>query len=601
MRPLCFLPLLTATPALADTLAAGDAATLLNIDDGFIGGLMLPTALAFLPDGRIVVTQKAGAVRLFEANGMPAAVSTIGTFTVDTESEKGLLNVLVHPEFATNRLLIFYYSAADGGTPPPMGTGGGSDNNRHRVVTIRLGENNMLEMATQKVLLQNLRGPANHDGGALSIYGDKLFVGVGDTGANSGVAPSAMRVTNYASTCLTDPNGKVLRINLDGTIPTDNPLVGKASSACGALPGGPPGAATMTGVRTEIFAWGFRNPWRVWADPKSGNLWVGDVGEVTYEEINVVPKAGGKHFGWPFREGDQGMAATQCAGIAPGSNCVDPAYFCQHSDNTMQPANPAVARECNSLTGGIILDACEWPASIQGRYVFGDYESRQSWSLAVNAARDGVSGQRAGLFAGEGAGPVHYAENAGALSVVMHAGNGRVTRISPKMPEASCTGGGGMGGSGGTGGGGPSGGAAGMAGGGKAGGSSGGMSAGGTGGSSPVAGGTGGASTGGASPSNGGTSAGGSSPASGGSSPAAGGSGNTPSAGGRSPSGGSGNPTSGGSTGNPSAGAAGDAGGGDDGGCGCRVAGSQSGGLAAVVAALGLSFLFGRRRRSRRS
>src|SRR4029079_5474878 len=107
--------------------------------------------------------------------------STAGTFTVDTESEKGLLHVLLHPNFASNRLLIFYYSAAD--------SIGGTDLDRHRVVTVPLGTNDQLDMTQETILVRGLRGPANHDGGAIAIGPDgKLYVGDGDTGCNSGLA-----------------------------------------------------------------------------------------------------------------------------------------------------------------------------------------------------------------------------------------------------------------------------------------------------------------------------------------------------------------------------------------------------------------------------
>src|SRR5262245_40611397 len=113
---------LYATPAAADTLSSGGPNDLFSIDDGFIGDLEVPTSMAFLPDGRIVVTEKGGLngastsdanVKLYEANGTYIGIA--GTFDVsDLHQEQGLLKVLVHPDFATNRLLVFYYSRADG-------------------------------------------------------------------------------------------------------------------------------------------------------------------------------------------------------------------------------------------------------------------------------------------------------------------------------------------------------------------------------------------------------------------------------------------------------------------------------------------------------
>src|SRR5678810_1290057 len=112
-----------------------------------------------------------------------------------------------------------YYSAA-------MSIGG-TDVARHRVVTVALGNNDTIDTSQETILVQGLRGPANHDGGALAIGPDgKLYIGVGDTGCNSNTAPEPVYTpTNFFATCLTVPNGKILRVNLDGSIPNDNPLV----------------------------------------------------------------------------------------------------------------------------------------------------------------------------------------------------------------------------------------------------------------------------------------------------------------------------------------------------------------------------------------
>jgi MYXO-CTERM domain-containing protein len=351
----------------------------------------------------------------------------------------------VDPDFASNGRLIFYYSAA-----------GGTDENRHRVASYVLGANGQLDMGTERVLVTNLRGPANHDGGAMAIGPDgKLYVGVGDTGCNSNQQPETQYTpTNFFATCLTNGNGKVLRVNLDGTIPPDNPLSNVSQvSACGDSCRADPGTTTAP-PRTDVWVWGFRNPWRFWFDPQTGNLWLGDVGEISYEEINVIPpNGGGRHYGWPWREGAQGHPASACRDITPDvGDCVDPAYYCKHGG---RQAN--VDSGCDSITGGVIIDSCEWPAAFRGRYYFSDNSNRNIYSVETTANRGGVVGGSRQNFATASGQPVHIAIGPdGALywSVIAGADSSYVTRAGPRNPEQCATpdggtgsGGGGAGGS----------------------------------------------------------------------------------------------------------------------------------------------------------
>jgi len=414
--------------------AAQRAATLFTLTN-FVTGLTEPTGFAFLPDGRMLITEKGGNLLIADKNG---ATALAGTFTVDTESEKGLLHVIVHPDFATNRLLVFYYSAND--------SIGGTDLDRHRVVTVPLDANDKLDMTQEKILVRGLRGPANHDGGALAIGVDgKLYIGDGDTGCNSGQAPEPVQPpTNFFATCLTVPNGKILRVNLDGSIPNDNPLVNSPQvTACGTtcgtdVTGLAPAAGTA--IRKDIWAWGFRNPWSFWVDKQTGNLWVGDVGEITYEEINVIPPTGGgKHYGWPWREGPFGHPLNTCQSIDPNAgDCVDPQYFCYH-----QGGGNGVDGNCGAIVAGVIVDSCDWPAAYRGQFYFGDYSRKWITSLTVSPDRKRItqtSGRHPFVFTQAG-GPTHIDTGPdGALyytSLVAGQSTGTVARVAPKNP-APC-------------------------------------------------------------------------------------------------------------------------------------------------------------------
>ena len=431
LRSLAVLTLLsTATVAAsgrahADKMAAGAPAATFDITN-YVTGLGDTTDFRFLPDGRMIITEKGGAAKVRTTTG---TIVDAGTFSVSTTSEQGLLGVEVHPDFATNKTLFFYYSQATG-----TGTPVGSATDRHRVVSIVLKDDNTLDMATLKVLASGLLGPANHDGGSLGIGPDKkLYFGTGDTGCNSGVPPGGA-ITNYFGTCLTNGNGKIHRINLDGTIPTDNPLAAVAAvTKCGdGLSCGTAISSATGAPRTSIWAWGFRNPWRFWFDPKTGKQWVGDGGEVTYEEITIVQK--GRHHGWPFREGAHGYDVTKCNDVTPGGDCVEPLYDCSHSGTTATEDG-----DCKSISGGQIIDACTWPTTFRGKYIFGDNALGTIWTVDVNAARDGIVPKSRAAFATVTSGaPVSMRIGPdGALYIAVY--TSRIARIAPKTP-ATCDG-----------------------------------------------------------------------------------------------------------------------------------------------------------------
>jgi glucose/arabinose dehydrogenase len=337
-------------------------------------GLGAVTDVAFLPDGRWVITERDGAVQVRDPGG---AVHVAGTFSVDTGSEKGLLGVVVDPAFATTRRLFLYYSASD--------AAGGTDLDRQRVVSIALGPDGALDRSSERVLVRGLRGPANHDGGALAIGPDgKLYVGVGDSGCNTGAPPEPPATPgNFFATCLTNGNGKILRVDLDGAVPPDGPLSDvAAATACGETCGAAP--TSLAPPRADIWAWGFRNPWRFWFDPATGSLWVGDVGESSYEEITVALR--GRHHGWPWREGTHGWPVSKCRETVPDTgDCVEPVYECRHG-----PSAGGVDGDCQSITGGLIVDTARWPSPSRGRYWFADNVTGQVWSVAVAADRRGV-------------------------------------------------------------------------------------------------------------------------------------------------------------------------------------------------------------------
>jgi glucose/arabinose dehydrogenase len=382
-----------------------------------VQGLGQTTDLAFLPDGRMLVTEKEGRLALVEGG----TARQVAQFQVDTRSEKGLLGVVVDPAFATTRRIFLYLSLAD--------SAGGTNLDRNRVISVRLGADGTLEQGSEAVLVRGLRGPANHDGGGLAVGPDGLlYVGVGDTGCNNGRPPEPPQdPTNYFATCLSNANGKILRIGLDGAIPADNPLASVAGvTACGATCGTPVLDAPLAPPRREIWAWGFRNPWRFAFDPATGLLWVADVGEVSYEELTIAEK--GRHHGWPWREGRHGWPRSRCRDVRPDAGaCVEQVYECTRN------AAAGIDGGCQSITGGEFLTGPRWPEALRGRYVFADNVNSRLWSIELTPDRRGVvPGSRRDLMRADGM-PVSIRRGPeGDLYVAILPGS--VLRLSPASP-----------------------------------------------------------------------------------------------------------------------------------------------------------------------
>ena len=222
-------------------------------------GLAGPTAMTFAPDGRLFVCQQGGALRVIK-NG--ALLSTpFVTLTVNSSGERGLLGVAFDPAFATNNFVYVYYTA----TTPAI----------HNRVSRFTANGDTAVPGSEVVILElnNLSSATNHNGGAIHFGPDgKLYIAVGENanGANSQTLENLL--------------GKVLRINSNGTIPSDNPFFN-----------------TATLNNRAIWALGLRNPFTFAFQPGTGRLFINDVGQNTWEEIN--DGIAGSNYGWPETEG----------------------------------------------------------------------------------------------------------------------------------------------------------------------------------------------------------------------------------------------------------------------------------------------------------
>lgn len=223
-----------------------------------ISGLSSPTAMEIAPDGRVFVCLQGGQLRVIKNGSMlPTPFLTV---SVDASGERGLLGVAFDPNFATNNFVYIYY------TVPSVP--------RHNRVSRFTANGDVAVAGSEHIILElDDLSATNHNGGAIHFGSDgKLYIAVGENAVGS----NAQTLANL--------HGKMLRINADGSIPSDNPFFSSA-----------------LGKNRAIWALGLRNPFTFAFQPGSGRMFINDVGQSTWEEINdgVV----GSNYGWPTTEG----------------------------------------------------------------------------------------------------------------------------------------------------------------------------------------------------------------------------------------------------------------------------------------------------------
>lgn len=295
---------------------------------------------------RWFVVEQAGIVRVFDDDPNVTAAN-VATFVdirgrVSYGGERGLLGMAFHPDFATNGQVFLSY------------TGGATLTSFVSRFTVDPGTGN-LDPASEAIVLEVPQENTNHNGGHISFGPDGLlYIGFGD-GGGAGDPNERAQDTTYLL-------GSILRIDVDGAspyaIPATNPFASNTNCVNG--------SGTMP--CPEIYAWGFRNPWRFSFDSLSGELWVGDVGQGAWEEIDRVEL--GMNYGWDERE---------------GAHCYEPASGC--SLNNVDPITEyANAGDNISVTGGFVYRGAA-VTSLQGYYVFGDYGSGRIWAVPANSAQ----------------------------------------------------------------------------------------------------------------------------------------------------------------------------------------------------------------------
>jgi glucose/arabinose dehydrogenase len=341
------------------------------LPDGFThelvaSGMAGPVGLTFLPDGRILVIEQQGTVRLV-VNGIlkPDPILDIQA-QVRYSNEQGLLGIAVDPEYPTKPFIYLYYTHE-------------TENYQHitrftmtGTLTDPLGTDLLLDPDSSFYLLTDIpRNASNHNGGTLRFGPDgMLYSGPGD---DDGYCVAQLR---------DDLRGVILRMDVSG-LPLDNSVRDHATKS-EMVPLDNPFASALNENERLVWAYGLRNPFRFSIDSLTGNLFIGDVGWNTYEEISMSVAPGGENFGWPYREGyDSNPSYPTCYG--------DP----EPVDETVEPIGGyyQVSGAYSIIGGGVYHPVnypfdLSWPSEFDGDYFFADYY--QGFLIRLKDQRDGT-------------------------------------------------------------------------------------------------------------------------------------------------------------------------------------------------------------------
>ncbi|MEX0599163.1 MAG: PQQ-dependent sugar dehydrogenase, partial [Rhodothermales bacterium] len=307
-----------------------------------VGDFVLPVDLTADGSGYLYVVEQGGRIFAFEND---EAVSERSVFLdlsdrVYADSEAGLLSLAFHPDYEDNGLAYVYYiREAKAGEPTDW-----------TAVLSRFTRSESDPLAADpdsELILMEIPQPTDRHNGGETAFGPDgyLYLSLGDGSTGDDAFDNGQDLTTLL--------GSILRMDVD------NPSGGRAYG----IPSDNPFADNDQGYREEIFAYGFRNPWRFSIDPTTGHIWAGDVGELTWEEVDVVVNGG--NYGWPIMEGG--------ACYDPPTNCtrdtlVPPVWYYSHDQNRV------------SVIGGYVYRGQRMPALV-GHYIFADWGGRMLYGL----------------------------------------------------------------------------------------------------------------------------------------------------------------------------------------------------------------------------
>jgi len=318
----------------------------------FATGFSQPVDIAHAGDDRLFIVEKGGLIRIIDGNGavLPQAFLDIDARVNSQASERGLLGLAFHPNYADNGYFYVNYTNSSGNT-------------RISRFSARADDPNQADPSSELILLEVNQPFANHNGGDLNFGPDGyLYFGLGDGGSANDPGDRAQNRLNLL--------GKMLRIDVDNgnpySIPEDNPF------------------AYDDFTLDEVWALGLRNPWRFSFDHLTGALWIADVGQNRWEEVNYQAPGspGGQNYGWRCYEG---QVPFNLAGCGPAGEYTFPVQVYANNSSV----------GC-SITGGYVYRGADYP-DMYGYYIYTDYCSGRFWSLAPDGQGGWANAELANL------------------------------------------------------------------------------------------------------------------------------------------------------------------------------------------------------------
>ena len=327
-----------------------------------------PIWMSEAPDGtgRYFILEQVGRILVVpKADSGANAVEFLNIINREpfVDNEEGLLSLAFHPQFKTNGLFYIYYNR---------------QSPRRSVISefkVAATNSNKADLASERILLEVPQPYGNHKGGQIGFGPDgMLYIALGDGGsANDPIGNGQNTATLLAKILRIDVNSRSMsgssgwgnrRRELPYGIPKDNPFVNE------------PGEY---GVRKEIWAYGLRNPWRYSWDRQTGDLWVGDVGQEKWEEINLIVKGG--NYGWSVRESMHPFKPGP-----EGARYVDPVLEYPHNPSLLEQSKFPKHSMGLCITGGYVYRGKQYP-SLQGIYVYGDYNLGTIWGMRYEGGK----------------------------------------------------------------------------------------------------------------------------------------------------------------------------------------------------------------------